>query len=368
MRVISRFATWPSVAAISAMAGAGLAIAFGSFAPFDLASLWSWSLESWESTRVDPSGATLRILHEPLAFARNLALVSFGLVGLVLSTPRLLDLFGRAAGSAAAPGGMEQIASARRQLDQDLDTILTLVRSHLDNNKTYSAALSKGHNELTAPAASPDQIRAAIVLLIAENQKMLRETEEYSRSLEEARRQIEELRATLAETQELNVRDALTKIYTRRHFDSTLEREVVAAVGDRRALSLIMADIDHFKKVNDAYGHPIGDEVLKNFAATMSRHVEAKDTVARYGGEEFAIILPATTLSEARYLAERIRAEFETKKWAIKGGPPIGRITASFGVAELGRDENAAGLIRRADAKLYVSKSGGRNRVTADPS
>lgn len=368
MRAISKFATWTSVAAISAAGGAGLAIAFGSFATPDLASLWSWSLDSWETTSVDPSGATLRIMHEPLAFARNLALVSFGLVGLVLSTPRLLDLFGRAARSAPEAPDMEQIASTRRQLDSDLDTILTLVRAHLETNKTYSAALSKGHNELTAPAASPDQIRAAIVLLIAENQKMLRETEEYSRNLEEARRQVEELRATLAETQELNVRDALTKVYTRRYFDSTLEREVRTADAERRAVSLVMADIDHFKKVNDAYGHPIGDEVLKNFAATMSRHVAEKDTVARYGGEEFAIILPATTLSEARYLAERIRAEFEMKKWAIKGGPPIGRITASFGVAELAPGEDAHGLIRRADAKLYVSKAGGRNRVTVDAS
>lgn len=366
MRPIWKYAAWTCAAAIVAAASVFVSSRLGYFSAPDVSSLWSWSLDSWETTAVDPSGNALRVVYEPLALARNLALASLGFVGLVLSAPRLLDMFGRATAETAGAPSMDQILSARRQLDGDLDTILTLVRSHLESNKSYSAALSKGHSELTSPVVSPDQIRSAIVLLIAENQKMLRETEEYARNLEDSRRQIEELRVTLAETQELNVRDSLTQVYTRRYFDSTLEREAKTADKDGGALSLIMADIDHFKRINDAHGHPIGDEVLKNFAMTMSRNVDAKDTVARYGGEEFAIILPATGRREARVLAERIRAEFETKKWAVKGGSPIGRITASFGVAELGRGEDAASLIRRADARLYVSKSGGRNRVTVD--
>ncbi|ATQ66473.1 MULTISPECIES: GGDEF domain-containing protein [Methylosinus] len=368
MRLSWRFAIWAAVAVVVALSGACVASRLGMLAPADLASLWSWSLDSWESTDVSPSGETLRIVHEPLALARNLAIASFGFVGLALSAPRLLELFGRASNETGGGAGMGRIHSARKQLDGELDTILTLVRAHLESNQTYSAALRKGHNEIVSPAASPDQVRAAIILLIAENQKMLRETEEYARSLDDSRRQIDELRATLAETQELNVRDSLTQVYTRRYFDTTLERVVREAGGSGGELSLIMADIDHFKKINDTHGHPIGDEVLKNFARTMTSHVETKDTVARYGGEEFAIILPATGAAQARLLAERIRSEFETKKWAIKGGRPIGRITASFGVARLQPGEGPAGLIQRADAKLYVSKSGGRNRVSTDES
>jgi diguanylate cyclase len=370
MRLNWKYAAWSGAAAAAiALAGAVLASRLGLLSPPDLSALWSWSLESWESTAVSPSGEPVRVVHEPLALARNLALASFGFVGLALSAPRLLEMFGRAAAdSSAGPSSMGQILSARRKLDSELDTILTLVRAHLDSNQTYSVALRKGHTEIASPAANPDQIRAAIILLIAENQKMLRETEDYARSLDDSRRQIDELRATLAETQELNVRDALTQVYTRRYFDTTLERATREAAADDGALSLIMADIDHFKKINDTHGHPIGDEVLKNFARTMSSHVGDKDTVARYGGEEFAIILPATGLAEARALAERIRNEFETKKWAIKGGRPIGRITASFGVARLRPGEGCAGLIQRADAKLYVSKSGGRNRVSTDDS
>ncbi|MBY6244003.1 diguanylate cyclase [Methylosinus sp. Sm6] len=368
MRLNWKWAVWSGAAAALALGAVFAASPLGFLAPPDPSALWTWSLESWESTSVSASGETLRIVHEPLALARNLALASLGFVGLALSAPRFFEMFGRASDNPAGGESMGRVLSARRQFDGELDTILTLVRAHLENNQTYSAALRKGHTDLASPAASPDQIRAAIILLIAENQKMLRETEEYARNLDESRRQVDELRATLAETQELNVRDALTQVYTRRYFDSTLEREAREAAETDGELSLIMADIDHFKKINDTHGHPIGDEVLKNFARTMCSHVEDKDTVARYGGEEFAIILPATGVAQARLLAERIRGEFEAKKWAIKGGRPIGRITASFGVAQLRAGEGAAGLIGRADAKLYVSKSGGRNRVATDES
>lgn len=367
MKVFSRKAALAAAAVLTPiiLAGAYGFLHPGFFSAPDPSALWSWSIESWESAAVAPGGAITRISHEPFALARNLALASLGFVGLLLSAPRLVQLFSRS--DAASDSRDEQsIAATRRQLDGELTTILSLVRLHLESNKTYSAALAQGHKELTSSAASPDQIRAAIVLLIAENQKMLRETEEYERNLEESRRQISDLRAALAETQELNVRDSLTQVYTRRHFDATLANEVSEAQERMRALSLVMADIDRFKKINDAHGHPIGDEVLKNFAKTMSKHVDEKDTVARYGGEEFAIILPEAAIGSAKLLAERIRAEFENKKWAIKGGAAIGRITASFGVAQLRSGESASSLIQRADAKLYVSKSGGRNRVSAD--
>ncbi|HEY8065262.1 MAG TPA: diguanylate cyclase [Methylosinus sp.] len=355
------------------VAGAALVAAAGAFALSraeffsapDISSLWSWSLDNWETTSVGASGDAVRVAHEPLALARNLALISAAFIGVLLGAPRVVEIVTRSGRASAATDAPEDLVKTRRLIDSELGTILSLVRSHLDSNKTYSAALVKGHRELAA-TTSPDQIRAAIVLLIAENQKMLRETEEHQRRLEESRRQITELRAELAETQELNVRDSLTQVFTRRHFDETLARQANAASATESALSLIMADIDHFKKINDGHGHLIGDEVLKNFAKTMTRHVEEKDTVARYGGEEFAIIMPAVSFAEAKLAAERIRAEFETKKWAIKGGAPIGRITASFGVAQLAPRESAESLLQRADSKLYVSKSRGRNLVTVD--
>ncbi|WP_159730947.1 GGDEF domain-containing protein [Methylosinus sp. Ce-a6] len=363
MKLDSRKAALLAGAALVAAAGAFALGRAGFFSPPDISSLWSWSLDDWVTTSVGPSGERVRVTHEPFALARNLALVCASFIGVLSWAPRIVEIVTRS--NRAAGAAPDDLAQTRRSIDCELGTILSLVRSHLESNKNYSAALAKGHSAL-ATTTSPDQIRTAVVLLIAENRNMLRETEEHQRRLEESQQQISQLRAELAETQELNVRDSLTQVFTRRYFDQTLAREAREAAATERALSLIMADIDHFKKINDGHGHLIGDEVLKNFAKTMSKHIEEKDTVARYGGEEFAIILPSVSFAEAKSTAERIRAEFENKKWAIKGGAPIGRITASFGVAQLAPRETAESLIQRADAKLYVSKSRGRNLVTVD--
>ncbi|RPI30121.1 MAG: GGDEF domain-containing protein, partial [Hyphomicrobiaceae bacterium] len=132
------------------------------------------------------------------------------------------------------------------------------------------------------------------------------------------------------------------------------------------ALCLVMGDLDNFKKVNDAFGHPIGDEILKIFATVLAENVQDAGSVARYGGEEFAVILPGAQLEDAKQLTERMRSELETKKLAIsKSGEEIGKITASFGIAQLSVGEDAEKLVQRADAKLYEAKCAGRNRVVA---
>jgi diguanylate cyclase len=183
-------------------------------------------------------------------------------------------------------------------------------------------------------------------------------------TLSDSRAQIESLRAALAESQEVSSRDSLTQAYTRRYFDQSLPEAARKARENRKPLSLIMADIDHFKGVNDRFGHPVGDDVLRKFSELLIANTKGKDSVARYGGEEFAIILPETPAQVAASLAEQIRKKLEEKRWAVKGGAVIGRVTASFGVAELDADESPDELIRRADVKLYQSKSAGRNRVS----
>jgi diguanylate cyclase len=141
-------------------------------------------------------------------------------------------------------------------------------------------------------------------------------------------------------------------------------REVADAKARGTALSLIMGDIDNFKKVNDLFGHQIGDEVLKMFARVLTDNAHARDTVARYGGEEFAIILPETRLESARQLAERMRRQLETMELAVTdSGQQLGKITASFGIAELGAEDSPDSLMQRADAMLYSAKCAGRNHV-----
>ncbi len=127
-----------------------------------------------------------------------------------------------------------------------------------------------------------------------------------------------------------------------------------------------MCDVDHFKAVNDAYGHPIGDDVLRLIASTVKRLVRAQDTAARYGGEEFAVVLPDAPLAEATNIAKRICEAVADREIIIRStGQRVGRVTISIGAALLAQGEGARGLIERADQCLYRAKREGRNRVVA---
>ena len=158
--------------------------------------------------------------------------------------------------------------------------------------------------------------------------------------------------------------DGLTQIFNKRYFLDTLEREVARSHRYRRALSLVMFDIDHFKKVNDGYGHLAGDYVLKHLAQTVRAKIRREDCFARYGGEEFAIVLPEIDNGNCLPFAEKIREIVEKTDFKFENARiPL---TISMGIAtvdpELG---DAAAIIKRADERLYEAKASGRNRVCA---
>jgi len=152
--------------------------------------------------------------------------------------------------------------------------------------------------------------------------------------------------------------DALTGVLNRMGFNDAMSRELSRARRYNQALSVAIADIDHFKKVNDEFGHPVGDQVLVRTAKLLSSCVRESDTVARWGGEEFAVIAPMTTEEGAASLAEKLRSIMA----ATHLGPKEA-VTASFGVAELGPDDTVETLLQRADAALYRAKQSGRNQV-----
>ena len=162
----------------------------------------------------------------------------------------------------------------------------------------------------------------------------------------------------LEQVQRLAATDGLTKIANRRTFEATLEREVARATRSAEHVSLVMVDIDHFKRLNDTHGHQTGDEVLRNVAAALSCECRDFDTAARYGGEEFAIILPGCGPDEARDIAERLRV-------AVSAAPSVVPITASAGVATYpAHAGDADTLVRAADEALYASKHAGRDRTS----
>jgi len=172
----------------------------------------------------------------------------------------------------------------------------------------------------------------------------------------------EELQKNLYESA---TRDPLTKVANKKTFAEVLEREVAFADRHQRPLSLAVFDVDHFKKVNDTYGHPAGDYVLRTLAETVGSQLRAEDVLARVGGEEFAIVLRDSAPHEAAACAERIRATVERTVFAV-GGKRI-PVTISLGVATFARGVHERGvhLVSAADQLLYRAKQTGRNRVVA---
>ncbi len=165
-------------------------------------------------------------------------------------------------------------------------------------------------------------------------------------------------------TRELGYRDPLTGLFNRRYFEEALEREVRRAIRYNLPLSLLIADIDHFKIYNDNQGHHQGDNVLREVTACLTENTRQVDIVARFGGEEFVVILPMTTKTHARLVAEKLRRSVEETKIPGEEILPGGRLTISFGLAAYPEDaSHPTGLIQAADAALYVAKRKGRNRT-----
>ncbi len=157
--------------------------------------------------------------------------------------------------------------------------------------------------------------------------------------------------------------DSLTQLFNKRHFDEVFGKEVARADQTQSALSLVVLDIDHFKKINDTYGHPTGDAVLKHVAGVIKGQIRGNDCLCRVGGEEFALILPQTPLLLATQAAELIRAAVEHSVCDVSGTPIPA--TLSLGVAEFAAGEVPEQLYQRTDERLYAAKHGGRNRVSA---
>jgi diguanylate cyclase len=320
-----------------------------------------FGLWSAEGSLSDPSGGTLTAIF---ATALVVGLVGVGAAGLagVLNWAK-----GRPPVVAAKVDPQAaKLRTMEVQLDQELAIILRFMRTYVDANDNYSAALAQAHKHLPS-LTKPEQVRTLVKFLIAENEKIQRDAADLRDNLENSRTQIEKLRWNLAEAQELGMRDPLTSLNNRRCFDLNLAKEIADAHAHKSQLCLVMGDIDNFKSINDNFGHQIGDEILKMFAKLLSNNVKGRDTVARFGGEEFAIILPDTRLDDASNLTENIRKELESKELALNtSGEPIGKVTASFGVAQLGEGDDPESLVQRADARLYDAKCAGRNRVAVD--
>jgi diguanylate cyclase (GGDEF)-like protein len=192
------------------------------------------------------------------------------------------------------------------------------------------------------------------------NEELEQRVAERTEQLQHALDRQEQLVAELAE---LSLRDPLTGLHNRRHADVELPRLVSAADRHDQPLAMAMADLDHFKRVNDDHSYTIGDEVLRQFAVILRRSTRSSDVVTRYGGEEFVVLMPQTTLEQAVVLCERVRAEVEAHDWsAIDEGL---HVTVSIGVSDSRTSGGLVTIGADADAALHRAKREGRNRVVA---
>ena len=220
----------------------------------------------------------------------------------------------------------------------------------------------------SALAEGTTSLPALIQQVRAEARDMAERSERLALHLTGAAERIQWLERSLDEVRRDAATDGLTGLCNRRTFDARLREAAGSAMNTGEPLTLVMADIDHFKRVNDTWGHPTGDQVLRLVAATLTGNLRVGDIAARYGGEEFAVIMPATSQREAFEVADRVRRTFEGRRLVARtSGTTINGVTVSFGGACYEPGEPLAEWVGRADQALYSAKNAGRNQVKMAP-
>ena len=235
-------------------------------------------------------------------------------------------------------------------------------RSTSDYQNTLEAASGQLENKM-----SSREVSAIVGRLIAETKSVAAYSRRIEEKLSESTTVIDSLTQELESARRKATTDSLTGLANRSEFQRIVTAAIAAAEPQRRTFSVLMVDIDHFKKVNDTFGHPVGDKVLKLTASTLMSNTKGKDLAARYGGEEFAIYLADATLEQAVSMAESLRQAVSAQSIVNKAtGQACGTVTVSIGVAAYHPGRTLDDLVERADQALYRAKNTGRNRVCAE--
>lgn len=213
--------------------------------------------------------------------------------------------------------------------------------------------------------ASVDDLRVIVSEVVTETRNLAQNSLTIKQMLDDTRHEIDNLREELDRTRQQANTDPLTGLLNRRGFEAAMQLACNEAAHYQQALTLLLIDIDHFKNINDTFGHLAGDKVLRNIGTILSANIKGKDTVGRYGGEEFAILLPSTSLANGRQVGEILRMNIERSRHrSVVAGQEIGTVTVSIGATEYAFGENTDMFLKRADDALYESKRSGRNRLT----
>ncbi|MES2254837.1 MAG: GGDEF domain-containing protein [Pseudomonadota bacterium] len=261
-------------------------------------------------------------------------------------------------------------AAAMEQVGEGMNSVIAGVMGRLNDAGRdaghYSSRLSAATGELDADQ-SPDDLRKLVSNLLAATREMENRTSSLEKELQKSSDQVSDLRSKLEDVHKESLTDPLTGISNRKAFDNALAAAETAMSEGDDPVSVLLCDIDHFKKFNDNWGHQTGDQVLRLVASCLSENVKGRDTASRYGGEEFGVVLRGTALRDAMRIAEQIRHAVEARRLVKKStGDVLGTITISIGVAQFAPGEKAETAVRRADSCLYGAKQNGRNLVISE--
>jgi diguanylate cyclase len=260
---------------------------------------------------------------------------------------------------------MEVLDRLQRKLRDVLEEAAQTAAAALEDSGQFEAALRDTRSRLTG-ASSLESVHAIIAELARETTRMHSATEAVHQKLEKRAREVELLTRQLEQAKSEALHDPLTGLKNRRGFELAV-KELGVAGSPFRGAALVLADIDHFKQINDKHGHLLGDKILRAIGQTLQSNIKGRDIAARPGGDEFAVLLQQTPLGGARALAEQIRtavASGRIRRADSRQQP--GSVTLSIGVAAGGSDDTLESLLARADAALYAAKRAGRNRVAVD--
>jgi diguanylate cyclase len=260
----------------------------------------------------------------------------------------------------------ERIDTVGAKVVDEIEQVMAMIDAAVGSTSSYTESLVDVSDKL-GNAADREALRAIIESLVRSTREMEQTNHSLETRLKASKQEISQLQENLETVRNESLTDPLTGLANRKYFDQMFDRAVLHSRQSGEPLSLLLTDIDHFKKFNDNYGHLTGDQVLRLVAQAVRHNVKGQDLAARYGGEEFAIVLPNTTIHQALTVAEHIRRAVVLKELIKRStGENLGRITISVGVATLHRGETAPVLIERADGCLYAAKRGGRNRVMCE--
>jgi diguanylate cyclase len=260
----------------------------------------------------------------------------------------------------------ERIDHVGSQVMGEIEQVMAMIGAAAGNASSYTESLVEVTQKLGGAVDAP-AIRAIVEGLVLATTDMEKSNQALEARLNASKQEIVQLQQRLETVRHESLTDPLTSLANRKYFDDALAKAIAEARSREEPLSLMMTDVDHFKKFNDSYGHLTGDQVLRLVAISVKQNVKGQDTAARYGGEEFAVVLPNTILRSALTVADHIRRAVMNKELMKRStGEHLGRVTISVGVATLQKQDTAQSLIERADTCLYAAKRAGRNRVISE--